>query len=125
MKYFIPLFIILLVSFAAAECIDSDTGKNKYEFGTVTQDGDIFEDRCVEESIKEYFCSADGTASYATLQCAHGCEEGECILANKVPRESAEYDLTSPTYMYLLAAILILGIYIYWFWIRRKRKRRY
>ena len=119
--------LILLTGLVSAECFDSDDGKNKYEFGGVTDNSETYQDECDGDNIIEYFCSVDGVASFSTLQCVNGCEDGECIVANQAPvfqsPEGEENDYT--LYYYGAAIIIILGLYIYWFNIRPRKKRRF
>ncbi|MDP3728990.1 MAG: hypothetical protein Q8R18_06090 [bacterium] len=127
MKYtiFIITFILLTAS-VAAQCTDSDGGKNKYELGTVTEQEEIFSDTCEEENIQEYFCSVEGVASYTLLPCVNGCLDGACQLANEVPKAAApeeETDSNIKLYFYTFIILLTLGIYIYIFKWKKKKKR--
>tara|TARA_Y100000310_G_scaffold343459_1_gene451177 strand:- start:2023 stop:2391 length:369 start_codon:yes stop_codon:yes gene_type:complete len=119
--------MILLTGLATAACFDTDGGKNKYEFGGVTDDTETFHDECDGENIKEYFCSAEEVASYTTLPCVNGCIEGECIVSTSpptalAPEEETEENNNTRMYMYLGAILVILLLYIYWFKIRNKKR---
>jgi hypothetical protein len=127
MKYLILLFILLLsFSIVSAECIDSDSGKNKYEYGGVTHNGETNQDKCDKENIVEYFCTADDIASFTLLPCVNGCEEGACLLGNDQPRLAPEVEKTSSSakfYVYGAVILLIIGLYFYW--LKFKKKRRF
>ena len=119
------IIIILLSGFVTAECFDSDNGKNKYDFGGVTSNGETYQDSCEEDNIKEYYCSIDDVASYTILPCVNGCEEGICQIANEVPKsyaaEAEEETNNTRLYLYGFFIVLIIALYIYFFkWRRRK-----
>ena len=122
----ICFIVILLSTIVTAQCTDSDGGKNKYTFGTVTDQESSFQDTCEGENIKEYFCSVDGVASYTTLQCVNGCVDGECQLANEEPKNFApEQDTENGNfklYFYGIIIAITIGLYIYWFKIRNRKK---
>jgi hypothetical protein len=123
----ISLLMILLLGMVSAECVDSDTGKNKYESGVVTSNGETFPDKCEKENIIEYFCSIDGVASFSLLPCVNGCDNGACKLANELPKRSApegEDSFSYKPYLYAILIIFIIGMYVYWFKIRKKRRFR-
>ena len=123
----ISIIILLLFSFnlVLAECSDSDNGKNKYDFGTVTEGENIYEDKCSDNNIKEYFCSMDGIAAYTVLPCVNGCKDGECQIANEQPIYSApEISTNYKLYFYGLIGILIIAGYIYLFKIRKKKSSK-
>ena len=120
------IILVLLSGLVTAECFDSDNGKNKYEFGGVTSNGETYQDTCEGENIKEYYCSVDEVASYTVLPCINGCEEGICQIANEAPKsyaaEGEEETSNTKYYLYGFFIILIIGIYIYSFkWKRRGR----
>lgn len=119
------LALLLLTSFVAATCTDSDGGKNKYEFGTVTEQEETFQDSCEGENIKEYFCSVEGVASYTTLPCVNGCIDNACQLANQQPKSFAPEQEESNTvkyYFYGFIILLTIGLYIYLFKWKKKKK---
>ncbi|MBT3324041.1 hypothetical protein HN681_03525 [archaeon] len=121
----ILLILLLLSGFATAECFDSDNGKNKYEFGGVTSDGETYQDTCEGENIQEYYCSVDEVASYTILPCVNGCEEGICQIANEAPKsyaaEGEEETNNTRLYLYIFFIVIIIGLYLYYFkWKRRK-----
>jgi len=109
-----------------AECSDSDSGKNKYEFGGVTSNGETFQDKCDGENIQEYFCSVDNIASYTLLPCIDGCEDGVCTVANNAPKALAPNQDSNNSklqyYFYGFIVLLILAMYVYWFKLRKKRR---
>jgi len=127
MKYILLVITtLLLLGTVSAECFDSDGGKNKYEFGGVTENAETFQDACEEQNIREYFCSVEGVASYTILPCVNGCAEGACQLANEVPRSLApeeEGTTNTMTYLYIVLILIIVGLYAYWFKIRKKKKK--
>jgi len=118
--------LILLSGLVTAECFDSDNGKNKYDFGGVTSDGETYQDSCEGDNIKEYYCSIDEVASYTILPCVNGCEEGICQIANEAPKSlAAEVEEETSNvryYLYAFFIILIIGIYLYSFKWRRRRR---
>lgn len=125
MKYSTLLVILLLLPFSLALCKDTDTGKDKYEFGQVTENGKTYSDDCTDDNIKEYFCSIEGIATYSILPCVNGCEDGVCQLANEQPIQQAPIIDKYPNlnlYLYLIITIIIIGLYIYFFKIKKKRK---
>jgi len=127
MKRIVPIlfFILFSISLVSALCTDSDGGKNKYEFGSVIENDETFEDECNGESINEYFCSIEDSASYTTLPCVNGCENGECLLANQVPKSPAPEEIESSPYkiyFYGFIIIILVGLYVYWFRFHKKRK---
>lgn len=72
----------------AAGCDDSiDGGNNPYVKGitTVTYRGETtaYEDQCVDDYLKEYYCDGYEYRSYKKL-CAYGCENGACLQSTKV-----------------------------------------
>ena len=122
------IMFLLLMGLVSAACTDSDGGKNKYEWGSVTDNVNIYEDICDGENIKEYFCSVDDVASYTTLQCVNGCKDAACQLENKIPKAQApEEESTTNTqiYLYAIAIVIIVGLYIYWFKLKPKKKKRF
>jgi len=121
----ILITLILLTGVVSAECFDSDDGKNKYEFGGVTDNSETYQDECDGDNIIEYFCSLDGVASFTMLQCVNGCEDGECQLANQMPTFQAPEDDEEDYsfYFYAMAFLIIIGLYIYWFKIRSKKRK--
>ena len=124
-KYVWMMVLLLSVGMVSAECFDSDEGKNKYEFGGVTENGKTYQDTCEGQDIKEYFCSVEGVASYTILPCVNGCGNGACQLANEEPVRAApeEGEGNVKVYFYGGAIVIILLLYIYWFKWRRRRKR--
>ncbi len=127
MKYILfILSLILLTTFVAAQCSDSDGGKDKYEWGTVTEQEESFEDACEGENIKEYFCSVEGIASYTTLPCVNGCLNGACELANEQPKSFAPEEEGNNSnlkmYFYGFIILLTIGIYVYLFKWKKKKK---
>lgn len=124
MKYLTLLVILLLIPFSLAVCEDTDTGKDKYEYGQVTDSGKTYTDECTDNNIKEYFCSIDGIATYSILPCVNGCKDGTCQLANEQPIQQAPVIDAYPNlnlYLYLIVALIIIGLYIYFFKIRKKK----
>jgi len=120
------VMMLFLMSIVTAQCTDTDGGKNKYESGSVTDPQGAYEDECLEENIKEYFCSVEGIAAYTTLQCVNGCQEGACQLANNEPIAQApetESDSNLKWYFYGIIVLITAGIYIYLF--KWKKKKRY
>ncbi len=127
MKYiFFIITIILFTTSVAAQCSDSDGGKNKYESGIVADQEKSFEDTCEGENIKEYFCSIEGIASYTTLPCVNSCLEGACQLANDQPKALAPAEEGSSNlkvYFYGFIILLTIGVYVYLFkWKKNKKK---
>jgi hypothetical protein len=121
----ILLTIMLLgLGMVSAECFDSDGGKNKYDFGGVTYNGETYSDTCDGDNIKEYFCSVDGIASFTTLECVNGCEEGICVISSSPPISSApeEEEISYRMYGYIVLIVILIGLYAYWFYIKPKRK---
>ena len=125
MKWILLIILLILTTTSViAECADSDGGKNKYEFGTVIEDENIYEDKCSDSNIKEYFCGVDGTASYTVLPCVNGCENNQCKLANEQPKLTApETTSNYKLYFYSILGILIIIGYIYLFKIRNKKPK--
>ncbi len=125
MKYIVPVLMILLtMTVVAAECSDSDGGKNKYEFGGVTANGETFQDECDDQNIIEYFCSMDQVASYTLLPCVNGCTSGACQVANEAPRAQApetEDGSNTKLYLYGIVVLIIVGLYVYWFKLKKRR----
>lgn len=121
----VVMVMLLSLAMVSAECFDSDEGKNKYDFGGVTEDGKTYQDSCEGTDIKEYFCSVDGVASYTILPCVNGCNDGACQLANEKPvsRAPEENGVPMKWYFYGAAIVIILILYIYWFKWRPRRKR--
>ena len=123
---YLSIFIILLTGVVAAECTDTDGGKNKYQAGTVTDVEGSYSDSCSNQDVKEYFCSVEGIASYSTLQCVNGCEENQCQLANEIPISTAPEENSSSNfkfYFYGIIIFIMIGIYIYLTRFRSKKKR--
>lgn len=123
---YLTILIILLAGVVAAECTDTDGGKNKYEAGTVTDVQASYSDTCSDQDIKEYFCSVEGIASYTILPCVNGCEENQCLLSNDTPVAAApEEESTSNVkfYFYGIIILIMLGVYIYLTKFRSKKKR--
>jgi hypothetical protein len=121
----ILLLIVFSLGLVSAACSDSDGGKNKYEFGGVTYNGETYSDTCVDNNIKEYFCSADQVASFTTLECINGCEEGSCILTSTTPVSFAPEDEEETSYrtqLLIFFIVLLIGLFAYWFKIKRKRR---
>ncbi len=124
MKFQTLFLFLLLIPFSLAVCEDTDNGKDKYEFGQVTDNDEIYKDECTDDNIKEYFCSIDGLATYSILPCVNGCEDGACQLANEKPIQMAPEEDSYPNlnfYLYAIVAIIIIGLYIYFFKIKKKR----
>ena len=124
MKYPIFILILLLIPFSLAICEDTDSGKDKYEYGLVTDNEEIYKDTCTDDNIKEYFCSMDDIATYSILPCVNGCEDGACQLANEQPIQMAPEEDNYPNlelYLYIIALVVIIGLYIYFFKIKRKK----
>jgi len=123
MKHFALLLLLLFIPFSIA-CEDTDTGKNKYELGQVTDGKEIYVDECVDNNIKEYFCSVEGIATYSILPCVNGCKDGVCQLANEQPKQQAPIIDKFPNiniYLSLIIALIIIGLYIYFFKFRKKK----
>lgn len=61
-------------------CIDTDGGKEYYEFGKVTE-GDVSQaDYCMDEKrLGEYHCFGPEGYDRETYVCEFGCEDGVCI----------------------------------------------
>ena len=70
----------------AADCVDTDGGKNYNLKGTVTpaDSGAVKEDRCTgtptvsPNQLKEYFCNPDGSRGEEYYDCPNGCNDGAC-----------------------------------------------
>ena len=122
------ILILLLIPFSLALCEETDSGKDKYEFGQVTDNNEIFEDVCTDNNIKEYFCSIEGIATYSILPCVNGCKEGACQLANEKPMQQAPIIDSYPNiniYLSIFAIIIIVGLYLYFFKFRKKKYESY
>ncbi|MDP3919175.1 MAG: hypothetical protein Q8Q35_04725 [Nanoarchaeota archaeon] len=125
--FIILIFILLLSGIASAECFDSDGGKNKFEFGGVTDKGITYQDECEGPNVKESFCSIENIASYTTLPCINGCEEGACLISAQAPKSLApevttENDFMFKFYGYGIIILIIIALYVYWFKIKRKKR---
>ncbi|MBD3210875.1 hypothetical protein GF318_05850, partial [Candidatus Micrarchaeota archaeon] len=62
-------------------CMDSDSGKDKYTKGTVTVDGEDYDDECYDEDeVIEYYCDGDDPQS-DKMSCGtdHECMMGKCV----------------------------------------------
>jgi len=124
MKFQVFILLLLLIPFSLAICEDTDSGKDKYEFGITTESDKSYEDTCTDNNIKEYFCSIDGIATYSILPCVNGCEDGVCQLANDEPIQMAPEEDNYPNlrlYLYIIALVIIIGLYIYFFKIKKKK----
>ncbi len=79
-------------------CDDNlDKGNNPYVKGatTVTYQGEstVYEDQCIEDYLKEYYCDNDEYRSYKKL-CAYGCTAGACLQTEKVeePKQQTSHE---------------------------------
>lgn len=64
-------------------CTDSDGGQNMYSTGTVSYDGQAYEDSCLSYNVVyEYYCE-DGAMAVKQMICQEGedCENGRCVEA--------------------------------------------
>jgi hypothetical protein len=64
------------------KCMDSDDGKDKFTKGTVTVEGEDYDDDCYSKSsVLEYFCSGDSVKT-EKIGCGsdHECLNGKCAL---------------------------------------------
>ncbi len=60
-------------------CTDSDSGLDYFTKGTVTYNGETYEDYCSSDStVVEYFCK-DGIVERTGYRCPNGCYDGACM----------------------------------------------
>jgi hypothetical protein len=60
-------------------CTDSDDGKNYYQKGTATANGQNLTDQCNEDgTLMEKYCYGNEIEA-ETYQCPYGCQDGACI----------------------------------------------
>jgi len=85
------VFVLLLLTFAltianvfAAECTDTDGGKNYYVKGSFSYRGDNgafigpVSDSCVGNEVAEWYCE-DGSYNQERFFCENGCIDGACL----------------------------------------------
>ena len=86
-----PVFLILGITMilgfvSAAECTDSDEGRNYFEKGTTTnmppEFKGIWTDECVSDTGLQEGTCIEGLGVHG-YQCANGCKEGACIKGEK------------------------------------------
>ncbi len=60
-------------------CLDSDSGKNYYLKGTVTDStGKSYPDICSSDTLIEYYCGTDNIYRNEFFTCPYGCNNGAC-----------------------------------------------
>lgn len=81
-------------------CTDTDDGKDYSIEGTTSvcpTNPDMgmpctaFVDHCLDDDLKEGFCSSSSEMSTETVSCQNGCQDGRCL-----PNPQVEADTTSP-----------------------------
>ncbi|MDP2629067.1 MAG: hypothetical protein Q8P15_04195 [Nanoarchaeota archaeon] len=78
-------------------CTDSDGGRNIYEKGYVTLNGQRFDDYCSydfennpEGVLQEFKCSDKGTLGQEGITCENGCLDGACVNASLIENETLD-----------------------------------
>ncbi len=70
------------------ECLDSDSGIDYFDFGSVCIDGECFNDYCIDEDVLvERYCDG-GDFKTLNKECISGCEKGECVYDEEDLEES-------------------------------------
>ena len=87
------------------KCSDSDRGVNTAVRGKTT--GPLYpggallpakQDSCVEENVREYFCTQEGLLFEITMPCKDGqvCKAGACITKEALPSSTLQLPATQP-----------------------------
>lgn len=80
-RHFVFAFVVLLsISFVAAQCVDTDHGRDYFNKGSVNINGTISNDVCNGLIVTEYVCGSDGSLESTTYECDEICLEGCAFL---------------------------------------------